>query len=234
VICSSRTDAYLWTRMKKKVLIISVITFLALAIIGWYTFIHYYPRILDRSYGSTSPDIVIKDFRFDDVNDTHLTAARNHGIKPVSSRDNLKTKHLTKIVTCDEYKIGNLTHSVPYLTESSAHLLKEIGIRFQQELKKQGIKKHRIIITSVLRTKEDISKLRKVNGNASGNSAHQYATTFDITYVRYDRQSIWGKSTKNEQLANILGKVLSELRNEGRCYIKYERKQRCFHITSRK
>ncbi len=33
---------------------------------------------------------------------------------------------------------------------------------------------------------------------------------------------------------NILGKVLSELRNEGRCYIKYERKQRCFHITSRK
>ena len=127
-----------------------------------------------------------------------------------------------------------MTHSVPYLTEFSANLLKEIGTRFQQELKKQGIIKHRIIITSVLRTREDIGKLRKVNGNASGNSAHQYATTFDITYVRYDRQSIWGKSTKNEQLANILGKVLSELRNEGRCYIKYERKQRCFHITSRK
>lgn len=220
--------------MKKKVLIISVITFLALAIIGWYTFTHYYPRILDRSYGSTSPDIVKKDFRFDDVNDTHLTAARAHGIKPVSSRDNLRTKHLTKIVTCDEYKVGNLTHSVSYLTEFSANLLKEIGTRFQQELKKQGIIKHRIIITSVLRTKEDIGKLRKVNGNASENSAHQYATTFDITYVRYDRQSIWGKSARNKQLANILGKVLSELRNEGRCYIKYERKQRCFHITSRK
>lgn len=220
--------------MKKKVLIISVTTFLALAVVGWYAFTHYYPRILDRSYGSTSPDIVKKGFRFDDVNDTHLTAAQKHGIKPVSSRDNLKTKHLTKIITCDEYKVGNLTHSIPYLTESSANLLKEIGTRFQQELKKQGIIKHRIIITSVLRTKEDIGKLRKVNGNASGNSAHQYATTFDISYVRYDRQSIWGKSTKNEQLANILGKVLSELRNEGRCYIKYERKQRCFHITSRK
>jgi hypothetical protein len=220
--------------MKKKFLIISVTAFLALAIVGWYAFTHYYPRILDRSYGSTSPDIVKKDFRFDDVNDTHLTAARDHGIKPVSSRDNLRTKHLTKIVTCNEYKVGNLTHSIPYLTESSAHLLKEIGVRFQQELKKQGIKKHRIIITSILRTKEDISKLRKVNGNASGNSAHQHATTFDITYVRYDRQSLFGKSAKNEQLANILGKVLSELRNEGRCYIKYERKQRCFHITSRK
>ena len=93
--------------MKKKVLIISVITFLALAIVGWYALIHYYPRILDRSYGSTSPDIVKKDFRFDDVNDTHLTAARKHGVKPVSSRGNLKTKHLTKIVTCDEYKVGN-------------------------------------------------------------------------------------------------------------------------------
>ena len=222
--------------MKKRttICLISVAVFIATVLIGWYAFSHYYPRILDRSYGSTSPDIVKKDFRFDDVNDTHLTAAQKQGIKPVSSRDNLKTKHLTKIITCDEYKVGNLTHSVPYLTESSASLLKEIGVRFQQELKKQGIIKHRIIITSVLRTKEDISKLRKVNGNASGNSAHQYATTFDITYVRYDRQSIWGKSTRNGQLANILGKVLSELRNEGRCYIKYERKQRCFHITSRK
>ena len=220
--------------MKKKVLIISITAFLALTIIGWYAFMHYYPGIIDRLYGSSSPDIVKKDYRFDDVNDTHLTVARKVGIKPVSSRDNVKTKHLTKIVTCNEYKVEHLSHSVPYLTESSARLLKEIGARFQQNLKKQGIIKHRIIITSVLRTKEDISKLRKVNGNAAGNSAHQYATTFDITYVRYDRQSIWGKSTRNEQLANILGKVLSELRNEGRCYIKYERKQRCFHITSRK
>ena len=221
--------------MKKRttICLISVAVFIATVLIGWYAFIHYYPSILDRSYGSASPDIIKKDFRFNDVNDTHLTTARKHGVKPISSRDNLKTKHLTKIVTCDEYKVGNLTHSVPYLTESSASLLKEIGVRFQQELKKQGIIRHRIIITSVLRTKEDISKLRKVNGNASDNSAHQYATTFDITYVRYDRQSLFGKSTKNEQLANILGKVLSELRNEGRCYIKYERKQRCFHITSR-
>ena len=222
--------------MKKRttICLISVAVFIATVLIGWYAFSHYCPRIFYWSYGSTSPAIVQMDFRFDDVNDTHLTAAQKQGIKPVSSRDNLKTKHLTKIITCDEYKVGNLTHSVPYLTESSAHLLKEIGVRFQQELKKQGIIKHRIIITSVLRTKEDISKLRKVNGNAAENSAHQYATTFDITYVRYDRQSIWGKSTRNEQLANILGKVLSELRNEGRCYIKYERKQRCFHITSRK
>ena len=222
--------------MKKRttICLISVAVFIATVLIGWYAFTHYYPRILDRSYGSTSPDIVKKDFRFDDINDTHLTAAQKQGIKPVSSRDNLKTKHLTKIITCDEYKVGNLTHSVPYLTESSASLLKEIGTRFQQELKKQGIIKHRIIITSVLRTREDIGKLRKVNGNAAGNSAHQYATTFDITYVRYDRQSLFGKSVKNEQLANILGKVLSKLRNEGRCYIKYERKQRCFHITSRK
>ena len=140
--------------MKKRttICLISGAVFIATVLIGWYAFTYYYyPRILDRSYGSTSPDIVKKDFRFDDVNDTHLTAAKKHGVQPVSSRDNLRTKHLTKIVTCDEYKVGNLTHSVPYLTESSASLIKEIGVRFQQELKKQGIIKHRIIITSVLR-----------------------------------------------------------------------------------
>ena len=77
------------------------------------------------------------------------------------------------------------------------------------------MEKHRIIVTSLLRTDDDVKRLRKVNGNAAANSAHQYATTFDITYVRYDRLSLFGKSATNKQLANILGKVLQQLRDDG-------------------
>ena len=159
---------------------------------------------------------------------------QKNGIKPVSSRDELKTDKLVKIESCDEYMVERLTHSVPYLTKSTAELLSDIGTRFQKELKEQGFEKHRVIVTSVLRTGEDAKRLRKVNGNASKNSAHQYGTTFDITYVRYDRQSLFGKSASEKQLAKALGTVLKQLRNESYCYVKYERKQRCFHITSRK
>ena len=130
--------------------------------------------------------------------------------------------------------MAKLTHSVPYLTPNAKELLDEIGSLFQKALKEKGIEKHRIIVTSILRTDEDVKQLRKVNGNASAVSAHQYATTFDITYIRYDRLSILGESASTRQLANILGDVLKQLRNEGRCYIKYEHKQHCFHITTRR
>ncbi len=208
---------------------------------GWYYYPslkkrvrHYYLSHFKKPIGSTSSDIVSYDYRFGDVNSTHLSSARKNGIKPVSHRNKLQTESLTKIKSCDKYLVRHLTHSVPYLTTSSAQLLDDIGTRFQHALKEQGGNKHRIIVTSVLRTEEDVKRLRKVNGNASNNSAHQYATTFDISYISFDRQSLEGKHASDKQLANVLGKVLKQLRDEGRCHIKYEKKQHCFHITSRK
>ena len=219
--------------MKKKLYILLAI--LVVVVYGaWYAYCHYYPLLLRRSASSASPDIVNTEYRFSDVNSTHLSAAKKKGIKPVSNRDRLQMESLTTIESCDQYKVEHLTHSVPYLTPEAAKLLNEIGARFQQELKEQGLERHRIIVTSVLRTDEDVRQLQKVNGNAAKNSAHQFATTFDVTYVRFDRQSLWGKSATNKQLANILGEVLRQLHTERRCYIKYEHKQRCFHITSRK
>ena len=184
--------------------------------------------------GSTSADIVHSEYRFGDVNKTHLSAARKNGIKPVAEREDIPTEGLTRIESGKQYMVGHLAHSSPYLTPAAAELLDEIAVRFQAALKEQGLEKHRIIVTSVLRTGSDVKRLREVNENASANSAHQYATTFDIPYVRYDRQSLFGKAADNEKLANILGETLKQLRDEGRCYVKYETRQRCFHITSRK
>ena len=74
--------------------------------------------------------------------------------------------------------------------------------------------------------------LRRRNRNASDNSAHQYGTTFDISYIRF----MPGQSDyrlNDECMKNVLGEVLNDLRNRGRCYVKFERKQSCFHITVR-
>ena len=85
---------------------------------------------------------------------------------------------------------------------------------------------------------EYIQKLKKSgNPNASKNSAHCYATTFDITYARYDKIKFKKlrrcESVEKETLKNVLGEVLRDLRKQNKCYVKYEVKQRCFHVTTR-
>lgn len=132
------------------------------------------------------------------------------------------------------YKVDPLEYSIPYLTPAAKALLDEIGSRFQTAMSEQGLRKHRIVVTSVLRTDDDVNRLRKTNGNATKNSAHRYATTFDITYVRFNRMSLKGQTASSQQMANILGEVLAELRKEGRCYVRYERLEPCYHITSRR
>ena len=190
-------------------------------------------KAIGRKSGRVSTDIIKAEYHFGDVNKTHLKAAKKNGIKPIQTRNQIPTQSLVKIESCDRYAIDRLPHSVPYLTPSSVELLDEIGSRFQATLAELGLRKHRMIVTSVLRTRDDVRRLRKVNGNASANSAHQYATTFDITYARFERLSLKGEAANNMRLANILGNVLEQMRKENRCYVKYERRQRCFHITSR-
>ena len=65
--------------------------------------------------------------------------------------------------------------------------------------------------------------------NASTNSAHVYGTTFDIAYARYED----GKKEEVDKLKSVLAEVLQDLRKEKRCYVRYEIKQGCFHITVR-
>lgn len=88
----------------------------------------------------------------------------------------------------------------------------------------------KLLVTSVLRTKEDVRKLRRYNHNATENSCHLYGTTFDIAYNKYSPIT---RSVRDDTLKWILSEVLNDLRKQGRCHIKYEKHQGCFHITIR-
>lgn len=87
----------------------------------------------------------------------------------------------------------------------------------------------------MLRSKEDVKKLRGHNGNATENSCHLYGTTFDICYNRYktveDPDGPKRRVVRNDTLKWVLSEVLNDLRREKRCLIKYEVHQGCFHIT---
>lgn len=174
--------------------------------------------------------------KYADMNPVQLEAAQRYGIKPVDDRsfDFASCKQLTRIEDCRAYSIDNLTHSVPYLTPAAAELLKEIGEEFQTRLKEEELKSCRVVVTSVLRTREDIHRLANVNVNASENSAHCYGTTFDLSYYRFQTCGWISWNVYDDQLVEILADVLFKKRKEGLCYVRFETKQHCFHITSRR
>lgn len=174
-------------------------------------------------------------FQFNDLNPKQLASAKQLGISPAETRDELKKKigYLVKISDNNYYKIDHLDYSMPYLTPGAEQLLLDIGKGFQERLKEGGFNQHRIIVTSALRSIEDQVKLSKSNPNAAKQSAHCYGTTFDITYTRFFQSSGNGRDIGTRQLANELGATLKELRDAGRCYVKYEMRQHCYHITTR-
>ena len=136
------------------------------------------------------------------------------------------------------FYVDKLNSSIPYLVPKAAILLQDIGRAYFDSLYIKGIPLHQIIVTSVLRTKEDVRKLRTRNGNATENSCHLYGTTFDICYNRYktieDPDGPERRQVRNDTLKWVLSEVLRDFRERGRCYIKYEVKQGCFHLTVNK
>ncbi len=176
---------------------------------------------------------------FPDQNDVQLIAAQKNGVSLVSSRKEAEERknELVYIGSNPYFYTERAKNSIPYLVPKAASLLQDIGATFFDSLQIKGIPLHKIIVTSVLRTKDDVEDLQKRNFNAVANSCHQYATTFDICYYRYktvaDPDGPKRRTVANDTLQWVLSEVLNDMRKQGKCYIKYEHKQSCFHITVR-
>ena len=234
--------------MKKRKIIITVTLLFSILLIGGTLMHHkgYDRRIIrkvyhyvQRSNGTVNTEETNYRNLFNDRNRTQLSAAKKLGIKqPVKNRADAEgvKGSLVRIKSNKHYKIDKLTHSIPYLTPGAARLLDMIGKNFQDSLKSKGLPVAKIIVTSVLRTQDDIKRLQNSgNPNATANSAHCHATTFDITYARFERSGnlLPGKTVQTGTLKRVLGEVLLDLKKQKKCYVKYEVKQHCFHITTR-
>ena len=176
---------------------------------------------------------------FGDLNAVQLKSAKAIGISPVASREEAEKlkKKLVEIGPCDYYDMDSLTHSIPYLVPKASELLEAIGVNFLDSLENKGLNPNKVIVTSFTRTKEDVKRLRRTNGNASMNSCHFYGTTFDISWKRFTKvEDPDGRPMQDvsaDTLKLVLAEVLRDLKKEERCYVKYELKQGCFHITAR-
>lgn len=175
---------------------------------------------------------------FPDQQDVQILAANQHGVSPVQNRSEAEhSKGRLVYVGCNPFfYVDKLNNSIPYLVPRASVLLQDIGRAYFDSLQIKGIPLHKIIVTSILRTKDDVAKLRTRNGNATENSCHLYGTTFDVCYNRYkavQTQAHPRRQVQNDTLKWVLSEVLRDMREQNRCFIKYEVKQGCFHITVR-
>ena len=179
---------------------------------------------------------------FPDVQDVQIVAAQKNGIRPARDRKEaeklMKRRKLVNICHSPFYTVDHLTHSIPYLVPRAYHLLNTISVNFLDSCMSKGLPPHLLMVTSVLRTTDDVSRLQRGNQNATTNSCHCYGTTVDIAYNRFVpvTGSYEGNAQLlrwNEPMKQVLAEVLNDLRLQNKCYVKYEVKQACFHLTCR-
>ena len=161
-----------------------------------------------------------------------LSVPNYKAAKPVKNREDAEArkKELVYVGESPYYHVDKLNSSIPYLVPRAALLLQDIGQAFYDSLYMKGVPLNQLIVTSVLRTKEDVARLQRHNGNATDNSCHLYGTTFDICYNRYHALD---QEVRNDTLKWVLSEVLRDIRKQDRAFIKYEVKQGCFHMTVR-
>jgi hypothetical protein len=129
-------------------------------------------------------------------------------------------------------------------------MILELGQRFHAQLDSLHVPRFRMVITSALRTPEKQAALRRVNRNASKvESAHEFGTTVDVAYRRFAAplgaapinadtvralaDSVLTKTAglRSAELQAVLGRVIQQMRNEGKLMVMMERSQTVYHMT---
>lgn len=157
---------------------------------------------------------------FDDIQEVQIESAMSQGITPMQTAADLTALIADgSVVDVGADSCYDCQADFPFLVPIAADLLEEVRKRYQDAA---GDSKQ-LRLTSCLRTVQSVKGLKRWNPNSVENSCHLYGTTFDLSY---------SKMTSEER--KILGQILYELQQGGYCYVKYELKQPCFHVTVRK
>lgn len=170
---------------------------------------------------------------FCDSNILHYEAGERLGVEPID-RDSLVwpvRRPLVRIASNRHYCVDELRYSYPYLVPEGKRLLDDISRRFHDSLAARGGGDYRLKITSLLRTRHSVARLRRVNRASVDSSAHLFGTTFDISFT-YFPYSGAGPHRSQDDLKSLLAEILYLERSEGRCLVVYEHRPGCFHITA--
>ena len=167
----------------------------------------------------------------------YYSDARRTGIEACEDENDIKKKladrSLVRITSGHLMVIEKMSYSYPCLTVSSRELLEEIARRFREKARKAGLNGSRFIVTSMIRTNDQMKQLRRINSNASANSPHMNGNAFDISYIRFRSRKLFITDCDRKFLKEALAEIIVELRDEDKCWATYERNQSCFHVVAR-
>lgn len=188
-----------------------------------------------------------------DVNADQLAAAQSGGVRASGEAEIKRLRRSGRLVELEDttsyWVLRDLTHSVPFSTPSARGMLLEASRRFQARMEEMSLPRFRLTVTSVLRTDESQADLRTRNSNAAaGVSTHEYGTTMDISHIRFAppaaepglppelvqlQDSLMEDVAKRHasSLQGELGRVLGEMRREGKVKVMMERQQPVYHTT---
>ena len=197
----------------------------------------WHPRL---AYFSTRClDYKQKDFsrKLNDRIVDYSEAAKLAGIKTCKNASDLKKRisegKLVKVRSGNRYIVEKMTFSYPYVTKDSKILLDEIARRLKEKSSQKGLKGIKFYLTSMTRKTENMTSLKRYNGNASANSPHLYGNAFDISYKRFIARKWVLTNCDKKFLKEALAEVIWQLREENKCWATYEKVQNCYHIVAR-
>jgi hypothetical protein len=192
------------------------------------------------SYFSTRcRDYNQKDFskKLDDRLVDYRDAAKRAGVSPSDNDEEFDGKisdgRLVKVKSGSLYIIDRMFFSYPAVTKDGKALLDDIAKRFQAKCSEKGLPGARFYITSMTRKTDDLKSLRKYNSNSSANSPHLYGNAFDISYKRFSAHKLFLTGCDKKFLKEALAEVISNLKDDNKCWATYERMQNCFHVVAR-
>ena len=153
-------------------------------------------------------------------------ALKTNVIKPqkeLTDLDKLKSKGvLIELKTNDDYIIAEMPFSRPYVMPIVKTFLNELVALYKIEL--NDLDYVRFEITSATRSRLSVKELTKKNVNSITNSPHLKGKSIDISYVRFG---------SNAGQLNAFVQALKKMRENKKCFVKYEVSEGCLHITVR-
>lgn len=140
--------------------------------------------------------------------------------------------NLVEFTSNEKYFIDTMYYSYPFARPFVKTFIDEMWTRFQQKLVQTDLYGTKLVLTSFTRTKSSVERLRRKNRNAIKCSTHLHGTTFDISY----RTFMFHRPLSEGEICHLketLASVLFEMRQEKKCFVKYEYFQTCFHVVCR-
>ena len=99
---------------------------------------------------------------FPDSQSVQIVAAERWGVRPVQNREDAekRKKELVYVGESPYWHVDRLSSSIPYLVPRAATLLQDIGQAFYDSLYNKGIPFNQLIVTSILRSMDDVATTR--------------------------------------------------------------------------